>query len=73
MPKSSARRGMGAIVSKSGVAFRVWAPHAEAVFVTGSFNGWSQDKTPMTAEEGGFWYAEVADAQSGDEYQVPDP
>jgi 1,4-alpha-glucan branching enzyme len=69
MPKSSVRRAMGAIVSESGVAFRVWAPHAEAVFVAGSFNGWSQDKTPMTAEDGGFWSAEAADAQSGDEYR----
>ena len=35
-----ARAGMGAIVHESGIAFRVWAPHADAVSVVGSFNDW---------------------------------
>ena len=24
----------------------MWAPHADAVFVTGSFNGWAEDAAP---------------------------
>ena len=45
------REGMGAIVHDGGVAFRVWAPHAEAVFVTGSFNDWAEDAAPMALED----------------------
>ena len=59
---------MGAIVHDAGVAFRVWAPNADAVFATGGFNGWSEDATAMAPEEGGMWYADVAGAKPGDEY-----
>jgi len=53
------RGGMGALPYESGVAFRVWAPHADAVFVTGSFNKWSPDAHPMTLEGEGYWYADI--------------
>ncbi len=33
---------------KSGVFFRVYAPHAYAVSVVGDFNGWDETKNPMT-------------------------
>ncbi|MDZ5696750.1 alpha-amylase family glycosyl hydrolase [Chelativorans sp. M5D2P16] len=69
MSESVVLRGMGAIAHKNGVAFRVWAPHADAVFVTGSFNGWSDDEAPMAAEGDGIWYADVAGAKPGDEYR----
>lgn len=62
-------KGMGAIPHASGVAFRVWAPHAERVSVIGSFNGWDGEKHPLQAEENGFWYADVAEARVGDEYK----
>ncbi len=61
--------GMGALPHKSGVAFRVWAPHAEAVSVTGSFNDWSADADPMAREEEGYWYADLSSAAIGDEYR----
>jgi 1,4-alpha-glucan branching enzyme len=60
---------MGAIVHDAGVAFRVWAPNADAVFVSGSFNGWSEGATPLAAEQGGHWYVDVAGAGPGDEYR----
>ena len=70
-PKQSReiQTGMGAVVHDGGTAFRVWAPHAEKVFVTGSFNDWSADRDPMTAEPGGFWYADLDQAGIGDEYR----
>jgi len=34
-------KGRGAISHAGGVAFRVWAPHAQRVSVIGSFNGWT--------------------------------
>ena len=45
----SSREGMGGTVQAGGAAFRVWAPHAEKVFVTGTFNGWSKDASPLAA------------------------
>jgi 1,4-alpha-glucan branching enzyme len=60
---------MGAIVHDGGVAFRVWAPHADAVSVAGSFNDWSEDASPLAAEPGGCWSADLADAKAGDEYR----
>jgi len=63
------RAGMGAILHESGVAFRVWAPHADAVFVKGSFNDWSPDAHPMAKEGEGYWYADISSAASGDEYR----
>ena len=62
-------KGMGAIPHAGGVAFRVWAPHAQRVSVIGSFNGWDGDKHPMQAEENGCWYADVAEARVGDQYK----
>lgn len=61
--------GMGAIPHASGVAFRVWAPHADAVYVTGSFNNWSPEAHPLTKENGGCWYANIATAAIGNEYR----
>ena len=63
------QKGMGAIVHRDGVAFRVWAPNAQAVFVKGDFNDWSDSTTPLSHEENGYWYADVASAQPGHEYK----
>ena len=64
-----AQAGMGATPHESGVAFRVWAPHADAVYVTGSFNDWSTDTHPMEREGDGYWYADISSAAIGDEYR----
>jgi 1,4-alpha-glucan branching enzyme len=61
--------GMGAILHSGGTAFRVWAPHAEKVFVSGSFNNWSEGADPMAPEPGGYWYADLSQAKAGDEYR----
>jgi 1,4-alpha-glucan branching enzyme len=60
---------MGAIPHESGVAFRVWAPHADSVYVVGSFNRWSLDANPLTKEGEGYWYTDVASAKVGHEYR----
>jgi len=62
-------KGMGSIPHDGGVAFRVWAPHAERVSVIGSFNGWDGARHPMQAEENGNWYADLAEVCAGDEYR----
>ena len=35
--------------------FAVWAPNAQAVFLTGDFNGWSHDSHPMVKQYDGIW------------------
>lgn len=50
--------------------FRVWAPHAESVFVVGEFNDWSNDATPMTRlNYGGVWEAYVCGVKNFDSYK----
>jgi len=61
--------GKGVNPHAGGVAFRVWAPHAQRVSIIGSFNDWSSDRHPMQAEENGNWYADVAEAHIGDQYK----
>ncbi|MBC7310484.1 MAG: alpha amylase C-terminal domain-containing protein [Tetrasphaera sp.] len=65
----SQRPGMGAVPFDGGVSFRVWAPHAGGVFVTGDFNGWHGHSLPMAPEDGGYWSIEVYGAHPGQEYQ----
>jgi 1,4-alpha-glucan branching enzyme len=61
--------GMGSIPHSGGVAFRVWAPHAQRVAVMGSFNDWDAARHPMQAEENGYWYGDVPEARIGDQYK----
>jgi 1,4-alpha-glucan branching enzyme len=60
---------LGAVPHAHGTTFRVWAPHADAVFVVGSFNDWAEDAAPMTRQTGGIWQADLAGARPGDEYR----
>ena len=55
--------GMGALPCKGGVFFRVWAPHADQVWVTGDFNDWSKTRHPLVHEGDGYWYVEVKGAK----------
>ena len=65
----STHDGLGAVLTGDGVSFRVWAPHAAAVWVTGTFNDWSDSAHPLAAEpEGGLWSREIAGVEPGDEY-----
>jgi len=66
---SSKMTGMGAQVHDQGVAFRVWAPHADAVAVIGSFNDWNKTAHPMQAEENGNWFVDIPEAKIGSAYR----
>jgi len=61
--------GMGAIPNAKGVTFRVWAPHAENVYLMGTFNGWSETSTSLLNEKNGYWFKDVPEAKAGDEYR----
>ncbi|QDU79630.1 1,4-alpha-glucan branching enzyme GlgB [Polystyrenella longa] len=62
-------KGMGSIIHEAGVAFRVWAPHAEQVSVIGNFNNWNPEDHLMEQEGNGYWYLNIEQAKAGDEYQ----
>jgi 1,4-alpha-glucan branching enzyme len=73
----SPRPGMGAVPFATdsgdrGTTFRVWAPHASAVAVVGTFNGWDPARDPLVRDDGGraeTWSADVEAAHPGDEYR----
>jgi 1,4-alpha-glucan branching enzyme len=65
--ENSGDKAVGAILHDKGVTFRVWAPFAQNVFVSGSFNNWA--KSPMDKEDGGYWHVEALNAQAGQEYK----
>jgi 1,4-alpha-glucan branching enzyme len=68
----STRPGMGARPFDGGTTFRVWAPHAEAVYVTGTFDDWAADVTPLARDDdgsAGTWSADVGGVAPGDEYR----
>jgi 1,4-alpha-glucan branching enzyme len=69
MSQSTVHPGMGSLPHATGTAFRVWAPHADAVVVTGDFDGWSGTDHPLTNEGDGYWYGDVPGAGPGQEYK----
>ena len=52
-----------------GFVFRVWAPHAAAVSLTGSFNGWDPAALPMQRLENGVFEVFSSDARELDTYK----
>jgi 1,4-alpha-glucan branching enzyme len=64
--------GMGAIPDDQGATFRVWAPFAQAVYVTGNFSGfpadWTEGLVPLESD-GSTWSGYVAGAKPGDAYR----
>ena len=59
----------GATPDKEGCQFAVWAPHAEEVFVVGSFSDWDGHAHRMDRIEGGLWALHVPGVKAGDEYR----
>ena len=57
---------------RTGTMFRVWAPHATAVSVVGTFNDWDPAADPLDRDDEGraeTWSADVTAACPGDEYR----
>ncbi|HYE57313.1 MAG TPA: alpha-amylase family glycosyl hydrolase, partial [Rhodothermales bacterium] len=62
--------GMGAIPVEGGVSFRVWAPHAKAMRVSGSFCDWTENGPALEREnEAGYWSVFVPGVQAGAAYK----
>ena len=57
--------------NKNTVVFRVWAPDAKNVSVTGDFNDWSETENPMKPlkNSGGVWETEIKNIKPYDMYK----
>ncbi|MBQ9544475.1 MAG: 1,4-alpha-glucan branching protein GlgB [Clostridia bacterium] len=66
-----AYRFMGAhkLEDGSGWVFRVWAPNALEVSLTGDFNFWNTEELKMTKDPFGVWEVRSEFAKKGDRYQ----
>ncbi len=67
-PDPEHHQPMGAVPGDGETSFRVWAPHADAVAVRGSFTGWSE-ATPLAAEGNGCWSVVLPGVGPGAEYR----
>lgn len=60
---------LGSHLTEAGAVFRVWAPNAVQVFVSGSFNDWSDKAAPMSFLNGGIWELEIPGVKALDSYK----
>lgn len=62
---------MGAtLVPGAGAIFRIWAPNALAVFVSGDFNGWTQPDSSLLVNDGrGIWSGFIPGIAEGAAYK----
>ncbi|EEF62302.1 alpha-amylase family glycosyl hydrolase [Pedosphaera parvula] len=60
---------MGGSLVPGGAAFRIWAPRAKAVWVSGDFNGWKQqDDCLLDRIGGGHWAGFFPALKESDQY-----
>ncbi|MCH5198496.1 MAG: 1,4-alpha-glucan branching protein GlgB [Oscillospiraceae bacterium] len=59
----------GSHTRDDGAVFRVWAPNAECVSLTGEFNGWNEDSHIMTRLDDGTWEIFVSGIKQYDSYK----
>ncbi len=62
---------LGAHKIKDGYVFRVWAPNADCIMLTGDFNGWAENIPMSRINDGGIWEATVGGdtVKLGDKYK----
>src|SRR5947209_8197331 len=66
---SLANAPMGGTLVPGGATFRVWAPRASAVHVSGDFNAWKQDAGSSLGQiGGGHWALFMPGLKVGDQY-----
>ncbi len=60
---------LGVRLTGDTATFGVWAPFADTVAVSGSFNNWSQEANFLERRDDGCWYGTVKNVLVGQEYQ----
>jgi 1,4-alpha-glucan branching enzyme len=59
----------GATLVPGGATFRIWAPRAKSVFVSGDFNQWQQNAASQLQNiGGGHWATFIPGLKDGDQY-----
>jgi 1,4-alpha-glucan branching enzyme len=51
---------------QAGVWYREWAPGAQALFLTGDFNGWDRASHPLQRDDAGVWSLFLPDSEYRD-------
>jgi 1,4-alpha-glucan branching enzyme len=71
MPSTSEpiAKGANLIAGGNGAIFSCWAPGAKKVWISGSFNGWSQTDQSLLNRVGADWVGLVAQARQNDTYK----
>jgi 1,4-alpha-glucan branching enzyme len=60
---------MGGAIVPGGAVFRIWAPNAKQVWLSGDFNGWKQDDSCALDRIGdGHWAGFFAGLREGEQY-----
>ena len=63
---------LGAVPTREGTHFGVWAPHASEVYVVGTFNQWPEipdERYRLQRQSNDTFTGFIAQAKAGDEYQ----
>jgi len=61
---------MGATLVPGGATFRVWAPRAAEVYISGDFNDWTKDPSSLLVKNAdGRWTGFVSGASEGQSYK----
>ena len=61
---------MGANLVDGGATFRVWAPRAKQVYITGDFNNWTRDDSSLLVKNSdGRWTGFIPGARDGHNYK----
>jgi 1,4-alpha-glucan branching enzyme len=69
LPPDLTKAPMGGTLVEGGATFRAWAPRAKEVYVSGDFNGWSQNAgSGLSQIGGGHWAGFVPGLKDGDQY-----
>ena len=71
IPTSPDTLPMGAniVEDRSGATFRVRAPRAHKVWVTGDFNAWAVENDTLLHQHGDFWVGYIAGVEAGQKYK----
>lgn len=61
------KKKLGVTLYRGGAEFRVWAPFARQVFISGTFT--TGEKQPLTSEGDGYWFALIRNVEPGHQYK----
>src|SRR5882724_146839 len=68
-PSAASDNAANSGYSTAGTTFRVWAPNATAMHVSGTWNSFNNSATPLFSEGNGNWSADVPGATNTMQYQ----